>query len=409
VTARPLTTVLTAAALLAGFAAPAAAIQVFESEDGAITFDFTGYAQPYYRWVDNPQSFRVTEDGVDVTRSRIPDGFGLSRVRLGFEGDYAERGSFKLELNTVPNVELLEARFSFDPLPWLRLNVGRFKVPFSRQELTSESALQIIDRAAFISATPGRQLGVSADIQFGFGSLPDDFLTISAGIFNGESAKERAPINNIDEHFLYAARLEIAPFGQPERGEGDLRPMDERSAFQLVLGGSWSYEVRGPSNGDYEQRNVGGDVLARWHGVSIYSEVFRMDRDFEADLLNADFGAFGYNVQLGFFVPAPYVEEHLELVGRVEEWDPARAHDPDRAAELRPTAAGAGPAQTGGTQATRSFTGGLNWYFFGHDLKLQANYTHRQALENTVLSAENAEIPMDVDDDTFFVQLTARF
>lgn len=390
---------------LIGTASPAHAIDIYESDDGEISFAFTGYVQPYLRWVDNPCSYN---DEGECTESLKPDGFGLTRARLGFEGDYAERGSFKLELDTVPNVELLEARLRFEPLPWMAITAGRFKVPFSRQELTSESRLQLIDRAALIRATPGRQLGVELELSTGFGRLEDDFLTIAGGIFNGESAKERAPINNIDENFLYAARIEIAPFGNPAFAEGDLRAPADRAEPQLVFGGSWSTETRGENNGDYEQRNLGGDVVFRWHGLSLYGEIFRMDRNY-VDAANADFAGFGYNTQLGFFIPARYVDERLEIVARVQEWDPKRPVDAAGEEELRPTSAGNGPAQPDGEQAARAYVGGINWYFAGHDLKLQANYTHYDQLENTVLSASSAAVPLDVDDDTFYLQLTYRF
>ena len=81
----------------------------------------------------------------------------------------------------------------------------------------------------------------------------------------------------------------------------------------------------------------------------------------------------------------------------------------DREADLRPTSSGTGPANTSGHQASRNYVAGINWYFFGNDLKLQLNYTHRQALENTVQSAAEADVPLDVDDDTFFAQLTFRW
>ena len=93
----------------------------------------------------------------------------------------------------------------------------------------------------------------------------------------------------------------------------------------------------------------------------------------------------------------------------MQEWDPKRPVDAAGEEELRPTSAGNGPAQPDGEQAARTYVGGINWYFAGHDLKLQANYTHYDQLENTVLSANSAAVPLDVDDDTFYLQLTYRF
>ena len=388
--------------------APAAnALEIFSNDDG-LSFAINGYAQPYFRWVDNPCTYDAGGGACGEQRVAA-DGFGLSRGRISFEGDYQERGSFKLELRTIPNAQLLEARLDFRPLPWLQVTAGRFKVPFSRQELTSESRLQLVDRAAFISGTPGRQLGVAVQAQFGIGETADDLITLSGGVFNGESAKEQAPVNNIDEDFLYAARLEIAPFGQPAYAEGDLRSPSERRQASLVFGAGWTYNTVGEDVGDYEQRNVGGDVAFMWQGLSLYGEVFRRDRNYNNDDLNVDQAGFGYNIQAGYFIPAPYLRDHLEIAGRVEEWDPQRAHNAEDDAAVRPFNSGTGPANSSGTQASRNYVAGLNWYFFGHDLKLQANYTHRQALEHSALSIDNPDVPLDTNDDTFYLQLTMRF
>ena len=164
-------------------AAPAVAIDLFESEDGQTRFAFTGYAQPYYRLVDNPCSY--SNEG-ECTRSTVGDGFGLTRARIAFEGQHG-RSDFKVEIRTIPNVELLELRLRFDITDGFLVTAGRFRVPFSRQELTSESRLQLIDRAALIKGTPGRQLGLgitlSSDVLRST-RLPDDLIRLDAGVFN---------------------------------------------------------------------------------------------------------------------------------------------------------------------------------------------------------------------------------
>jgi hypothetical protein len=394
-------------------AAPAVAIDLFESEDGQTRFAFTGYAQPYYRLVDNPCSY--SNEG-ECTRSTVGDGFGLTRARIAFEGQHG-RSDFKVEIRTIPNVELLELRLRFDITDGFLVTAGRFRVPFSRQELTSESRLQLIDRAALIKGTPGRQLGLgitlSSDVLRST-RLPDDLIRLDAGVFNGESAKERAPVNNIDENFLYAARLAVNPFGGFAFSEADVRDPDERHRPLLSIAGSTTWERRGEGNGNYRQQNLGADLSFRWHGFSFYTEYFRYTRNFDDDVRNADYIASGYNVQAGWFIPAPYVRERLEIAGRVQEWDPQTAADPARADELLSSTAGSGPARGGedtstSTQAHRDYVLGLNWYFRGHDLKLQANYTWRTEIEDFVNSRGNAAIPRDVDDNTFFLQLTYRF
>lgn len=395
------------------FAAPADAIDVYESDDGQTAFSFTGYAQPYVRWVENPCSYNATGE---CTRSTVPDGFGLTRGRVGFEGRHG-LSDFKVELRTIPNVELLELRLRFDVVDGFRVTAGRFRVPFSRQELVSESRLQLIDRAAHIKATPGRQLGLAVSLStdlFGSTTLPEDLVHLDLGVFNGESAKERAPVNNIDENFLYAARLTINPLGPIDDAEGDLRPVEERYRPLVSLGTNATWERRGPGNGDYIQRNIGADATFHWHGLSLYAEYFTYARNFEDDVSNPDYTGRGFNTQLGLFVPAPYLREHLEVVGRVQQWDPTIAVSSDRDDELLSPIAGSGPARgdadtASSTQAHRDFVAGINWYFRGHDLKLQANYTWRTEIEEFILSAQSDDVPRDVDDNSFFLQLTYRF
>lgn len=409
---------LLALAILAGalaVSAPksAAAITLFEDPESGTYFRFTGYTQPYFRWVETGcvASARDRECS-DVS---TPMGFGLQRTRLHFEGASNDLASYHIELRTIPNVELLEASVRFQLGDYFALRVGRYRVPYSRQELVSESRLQLIDRGSLIRFTPGRQLGSSLAFQIapGLAFLPNAVLRIEGGVFNGESDKERAPINNIDDEFLYSARVELHPFGRPETAmEGDLRPVSERSTPMLTLGGHWTYETRGEDNENYREGRIGGDLTLAWYGAFLYGEYFRRDRDYRNDTVDIDQHAWGYNLQAGFMIPAPYLEERLELAGRVEEIHPQTARDSARSSGLVPLVPGTGPQRPDGRQATRSYVAGINWYFRGHDLKLQANYTWRQELEDWALSIPDEDglrQPRGVDNDSFFLQLTYRF
>ncbi|MCB9508402.1 MAG: hypothetical protein H6697_12165 [Myxococcales bacterium] len=235
---------------------------------------------------------------------------------------------------------------------------------------------------------------------------------LSAGLFNGESDNERAPVNNIDSNFLGAARLEIAPLGLPPNEEGDLRDAAARRHLALVLGGAMTYETRAPESDNYRQQNMAGDLTVKWHGVSLFGEFFRYDRDYNDDVANADKHGVGVTTQLGVFIPAPYLREHLELVARYQIWDPDTARDADRAPELVPTTGGSGPANTSSTQGRTSLDAGANWYFFGHDLKLQFFYTHRHETEGYARSLSTApgvgSVTDQVHDDSFIAQLSMR-
>ncbi|TVQ97644.1 MAG: hypothetical protein EA398_14240 [Deltaproteobacteria bacterium] len=392
----------------------AEAIVLLDDEESGLRFEFTGYVQPYLRFVENA-CVPTGRSDEDCRFSEVTNGFGLQRARLQFTGQSNRFGTYRLELRTIPNVELLEAEVRFPILDGIGLSVGRYKVPFSRQELVSESRLQLIDRASFIKFTPGRQLGMHATFSSNllpFG-LPDDLVLLHLGVFNGESDKERAPVNNIDSDMLYGARLEVHPFGRPEQlFESDVRSPEDRRTPLLSLGGNLTYEERGPGNENYREQQLGADLFAAWHGASLAAEFYRRDRDYRNNVSDVDQYATGWMVQGGFFVPVRPLDRFVEIAGRVEDFRPATAVDPDRAAEILPQAPGSGPRLPNNTQSHRDYVVGLNLFLDGHDLKLQINYTHRYETGDWRLSIPDEDgmrASRQVDDDSLFIQLTYRF
>lgn len=389
------------------------ALVLLEDEERGLFFEFTGYLQPYLRFVED--ACVPTDTAGNCRRSTVTNGFGLQRARLQFLGQSNRFGRFRLELRTIPNVELLEGELTFPVVEGVQISMGRYKVPFSRQELVSESRLQLIDRSAFIKLTPGRQLGahVTASTDLFGGSLPSGLFVVHLGVFNGESDKERAPINNIDNDMLYALRVEVHPFGRPETlAEADTRPSGERSRPILSLGANGTYEERGPGNENYRERQLGGDLYLAWHGASLSSEVYRRDRDYRNDTTDVDQYAMGWAVQAGTFLPGPFLRDHVEIAGRIEAIRPAEPVDEARRAEILPEVPGSGPRQPNNTQAHRDHVAGLNLYLAGHDLKLQVNYTHRREIGDWRLSVPDEDglrASRQVDDDSIFVQVTYRF
>ena len=171
-----LLTLLPLLTLLAPSAAHA--IDVVKLEDGT-RFAFSGYAQPYFRIVENPcqqtivPGTEAAPGSVQCTRSIIPDGFGLQHVRLVFEGENPGRGRLNLEIATAPNVELIEMDLGFELAPHTGLRVGRMKVPYSRGGLVSESRSQFVVRTDQSTLTTGRQLGVALKQTLDLGGIAE--------------------------------------------------------------------------------------------------------------------------------------------------------------------------------------------------------------------------------------------
>ena len=422
-----LLTLLPLLTLLAPSAAHA--IDVVKLEDGT-RFAFSGYAQPYFRIVENPCQ-QTLNPGTEAapgkptcTRSIIPDGFGLQHVRLVFEGENPGRGKLNLEIATAPNVELVEMDLGFELAPHTGLRVGRMKVPYSRGGLVSESRSQFVVRTDQSTLATGRQLGVALKQTLDLGGIAE-FASLEVGAFNGDKEAERSTINNIDEEFLYTARLVLQPTGKLKKlYEGDLRPIGERNQLHAALGIGATTETN--TQDDYDQVRAGADLNLLYGGMSLLAESLYLERTFfkvEVPVPSrVDYSGLGWAVAAGAFVPGRWTNEHLELAARYEWFDPRAAADPAKAEGVRSQLAGSGYAEPSeqATQARAVMTAGANVYFAGHDFKLQLNYVRRTELEDWSLSApaeidpENPTTVIDprasreVDDDSFVAQLTYR-
>lgn len=387
-------------------AAPASAMRVVHDEESGRFLDIGGYAQAFAQYVQNP----CIPSSADACRYYdSPDGFGLSRARLMFDAGKIGVADMHLELSAVPDARLLEAEVGVQLYQGLRLRVGLMRIPLTYHELVSESRLQF-GRASLVRFTPGRQLGVSLRYQTPeMGPLPAGFIRVDGGVFDGEAVAEQVQPFNIDSEFQYAGRLEISPFGvESTRSESDLRPMDQRSQPLLTLGGA--YSVRRDDLGSLDEGISTADLTLKWYGVYLHGAWLNRVRDYDSEQAGADQSATGWNVQLGFMVPGPWIQEHLQLAARVEQYDPAVASRASSEDALLPSGPGSGPAARGvDEQAQRIYAAMATVFLDGNDFKVSAIYTHRQAVEDWALAARNADVVNDIDDDTWVLEATYRF
>jgi hypothetical protein len=121
-------------------------------------------------------------------------------------------GGVPSEQDVLKNGPVLNAYVDFRQLRDLNVRVGQFKVPFSRQQLASESELAAVERGLTDPTFAlGRDIGVDlySDDLFGL-----DLLRYHAGIYGGEGRNgwDRT-IGAGDHGFLYDVRVELLPLG----------------------------------------------------------------------------------------------------------------------------------------------------------------------------------------------------
>ncbi len=383
------------------------------------------------RWLDigffaQPQfALQTGCDFGSSTNFSAPPGVTIQRTRVVVHGQAHPLLQMRIEFNLSDRLELLDSYALVPVRRWLQLQIGQFRVPFSRQELVSSSRYQFADRALWSGAAnssgvrfvPSFDLGVMA---WGW-TGPRDIFEYYLGVFNGKGAN--TPFN-LDGFFLWSGRLAINPLGRPSSlQEG---AVNMRRAPTLAIAVNASTQVRQigtitrpgstmPEPNRIGVTSLGADVFFAAYGASFYGELYARDTAETDTTITPSTQAFGWLAQVGFFIPHPALANHLELVARVQGFDPsacitrtagvsmAGAPPPDCATRLPPS-----PTREvyRDFMNTLSMTFGVNWYQLGHGFKLHASYTINNEYRDLAGGVPDSGIVLN---DVFTLQLTGSF
>lgn len=339
----------------------------FTSPDGRFQLSLGGRGQFHYQYVDKDD---VNGPAQDTSAFRIRrfkvymGGYAFTRdVTYRVQVDLAKSGTAQM---------LEEATVAYRFVDEAQLQAGQFKIPFARQELTSDGALQLVDRANAVDAfKPSYDIGTMF-----LGKAAGGKVAYSAGLFNGTGQGGTRTTNS----GAWAARVVASPFGEMRYSEADL----ENSRSPLVSFGADYFANTLKRNGnatfldttsstppyagtsgwlgkaaantaifDNTERvdvdSYGFDAAFKWRGLSVQGEYFGAKAEGRSN--GRSVHARGYYAQAGYFL----LPKRLEVAGRYSGVDPNR----DKARDLQV-----------------EVTGGVSYYFEGHNLKVQGDYTN---------------------------------
>ena len=282
-------------------AAPPVAAPAVVWKDGKTTVELDGAQLS----LSNRIQIRFTS--TDAEGDERVGSFRLRRARTSLDGWlYKKELQFELMVDWVdqPLLEDLALNWDASRRRALQLKVGQFKVPFGRQELTSDTAQQFVDRS-IVSAEfeKGRDQGTQL-----WGVLAKSRLEYRAGVFNGNG---RGKSTNDNPSFQYDARLMYQPWGDARYSEGDLE-----SSKHPLLAVAANFESNDARPAAQKRTVLGGDVAFKYRGLSLMGEVFRRQLTPAAA---AAYSSNGYHAQLGFFVKPRVLEAAL----RYASFDPS--------------------------------------------------------------------------------------
>jgi hypothetical protein len=218
--------------------------------------------------------------------------FFLPRIRLQLEGfAYGEANTYKIEydLGNQGFSALKDFFVERAMLPAVRLRVGQWKKPFSRQELISDFGLGLIDRNATGAwAGAGRDLGVA--LHNGYEKSPDG-VEWALGVFNGTSERSSQKLtckdpadpatctlslpSNVPTDFLpeLVARLgwnQGAGDGIKGYSELDL----EGGPLRVAVGASYRVRLNDLVGSDALEHAAELDALLKVHGFDLQAAGF---------------------------------------------------------------------------------------------------------------------------------------
>jgi phosphate-selective porin len=299
----------------------------------------SGYTQVRYREDDSVKS-----------------GFDIRRARFGISADVTERFDYRTQVEFAGGSTpfLLDAALGYKVNPYIKLTAGQFTIPFSLENVTSETKMQTINRSQVVEALAARgtdvisnQNGRDIGFQASGSIIPrEDYNLVdyAMGIFNG------AGINKTDtnEQKDFIGRLIFHPMKD------------------LSFGGSY-YTGRytlatSPTRKDDRDR-IGGEI-------AYTKDAF----DFRGEYIKGNDGATnkdGWYIQGGYF----FIPTKLQGVLKFDIYDPNTkiGHD-----------------------ITNVYTIGTNWYFTKW-VYLQGNYEVKD------------EMGKELDNNTLSGQVTLQF
>jgi len=280
--------------------------------------------------------------------------FMIRRSRFKAEGGLLPGTSFKVELKIDdvgreghdPKAQAEDVSFFIPVLDdRAAVRIGLYDAPLSRDSLTSDSKLLLMDRSALHDAYSG--VGLSDNtIGAQISGLVGERLELRVGLFDNveldAQTRQLMPMGRVVLHLLDA-----------EKGEYEAsRPGSD--ARVLSVGGSAGF-LGGIETGGQELDLTGTEVdlfAALPGGFTFQAEYGEVARD----VVGApDSSASGWYAQGGYHLPGRIGAGTGELAYRYQDHDPG---------DLEPAAG-----------RERAHTFGFNYYLLGHSLKVQADYT----------------------------------
>ncbi len=325
--------------------------------------------------------FKTRIHGDFSSNDERPEGvFDLHRARVGIEGQLFKRLEFEVERELTPKSQLWKDAFlNFRASRALELKGGRFKIPFSLDQLTPISRLPFVYRSRIADElSSGRDLGVMAH-----GRLFKRGLNYQMGVFRADGDNARTDYNLVAGGPTTAGRVttdlsRVIPLPRV------FRTLELGSAFTLgsVNDGKNGLRGRAVSGETFFPRMYVAGRRLRWGAEMVWSpgpltlqaEFIHVRDERKGQALDytdlSPVSTRGWYGSAVWKVAGKRREKSVELTARLERIHFGSAEHPGRPSRSR-FAANILP------NADRVWTVGSNWWLNRY-VQIQANAIHER-------------------------------
>jgi Phosphate-selective porin O and P len=362
--------------------------------------------------------------------------FYIRRARVIFSGNAPNKDwtyFFHIQLEPTSAVNLHDAYGTWKKYSYAQIQFGRAKLPYGLHFWQSASLLNGVDRSIFSGETDadGKQdsrkwPGGNANFQvsnedsvtkFPLGGFnlfrsqgvqlqgdidllgQNGFLQYWAGVYNGRNTKDTP---NLDTAPLWVGRISINPLGKYNLlQQGDI-DNSQTPKVCFLISGFYNIDrlkqIRSETDGKQQSVNTyqiegsGYDLAAvfRYKG-------FSLDAEYAYDRLEQDrhggntWDRFACRFDAGYFI----IPKKFEVIARYAYVE--RMED-NNVAKSNASGLGLVSVNSGTNNAIernlQEYTVGLNYYFYGHNLKLFVDYSY---LIRNLTGVPGAAAPVDDD------------
>jgi phosphate-selective porin len=137
-----------------------------------------------------------------------PDSFSITRARFGFEGNYGKQLDYVLQVETISSPTVRDAYMDFKPWSFFKIMAGQFKVPFSLEVGTADTAVEFYNRSIVSVLYPdagGANRAPGVDIH---GDFAQGTLEYWLGLFNGQGLLTSGTTNEPE----VVGRVRVSPW-----------------------------------------------------------------------------------------------------------------------------------------------------------------------------------------------------